>query len=219
MCEATLLDGNAELRIGSQQSCPRIHPQFSAMMVGATARTWLSACGIFSVLAFAHAEVDRAGTQFSISTSFGVVGARVIGTGETTVVALHGMSQAPAVIGEWDRVAAALGERPGYRVVLPNLHSNRRTSPRSISSDEEIEQLCRELLQSVSPRSPVILMGKSWGGGVAARCASVLPGRVRSLVLVAPAVADETTARLLTMPTLLLWAKDDGIVPYAKSQV
>ena len=185
-------------------------------MAGPLPRGWLCSCAL---ILFAHVKGDRVGRRITINTnSFGAIDAQVFGKGGTTVVALHGMYPAAVVVAEWDRVAATLGEHPGYRVVLPNLHSNKRTAPLSLSSDEETEQLCTELLTSVSPHTPVVLIGKSWGGGVAARCASTLPSRVRRLVLVAPALANETTARQLTMPTLLLWAKDDAIVPYSRSQ-
>ena len=47
---------------------------------------------------------------------------------------------------------------------------------------------------------------------LAARYAAAHPDRVSRLVLVAPAQSNATVAAGLTMPTLLLWARDDAMV-------
>ena len=67
-------------------------------------------------------------------------------------------------------------------------------------------------VEHASPSRPVALLGKSWGGALAARYAAAHPHRVSRLVLVAPAQSNATVAAGLAMPTLLLWARDDAMV-------
>lgn len=59
-----------------------------------------------------------------------------------------------------------------------------------------------------------ILMGKSWGGGVAIGLALTHPERVSHLILTAPAYqGDLATLAQLPQPVLLAWAEDDPVIP------
>ncbi|CAK9021848.1 Hypothetical protein (Fragment) [Durusdinium trenchii] len=62
-------------------------------------------------------------------------------------------------------------------------------------------------------------MGKSYGGAVAAAFASKHPQLVQKLVLACPAQAKPMVAQELTMPVLLLWAKDDWITWFSGAKV
>jgi pimeloyl-ACP methyl ester carboxylesterase len=57
------------------------------------------------------------------------------------------------------------------------------------------------------------LLGKSWGGGIALQTALDYPGRVRSLILTAPAFRDFSVLGQLQAPVLLVWAEDDPVIP------
>ena len=47
-----------------------------------------------------------------------------------------------------------------------------------LSTLEAADKLCAEIMDSVSPSAAIVLMGKSWGGAVAARVAARFPERV-----------------------------------------
>lgn len=64
-----------------------------------------------------------------------------------------------------------------------------------------------------------VLMGKSWGGGVALNLALQEPSRVNKLILTAPAWQNGTEAlQALTQPVLMAWSKDDTVIPYSYAQ-
>ena len=154
----------------------------------------------------------------SISTPLGDVSTELYNeAGTKTVIAIHGMNS--VLTGEWSTVAAHLA-RDGYRIMLPNLHSNPRTKPGIISPGD----FARVMLSlQVSAGAPVIWMGKSWGGANVATFASNHPKSVLRLVLDAPALAysdiADTCSRLNAAgsPLLLLWAEDDSVIPFANA--
>lgn len=63
-----------------------------------------------------------------------------------------------------------------------------------------------------------VLMGKSWGGGIALEFALQYPDWVSKLILTAPARRNFDPLQDLRQPVLLAWAKDDPVIPYAASQ-
>ncbi len=64
-----------------------------------------------------------------------------------------------------------------------------------------------------------VLMGKSWGGGVALNLALQEPSRVSKLILTAPAWQNGTEAlHALTQPVLMAWSMDDTVIPYSYAQ-
>ena len=68
-------------------------------------------------------------------------------------------------------------------------------------------------------KETAVLMGKSWGGGVAVRTAIAFAERINRLVLTAPALRNFEQVGLLTQPVLLAWAEDDPIIPCAMADV
>ena len=100
-----------------------------------------------------------------------------------------------AVLHEWDACAQACAEA-GFRVLLPNFHSNPRTAPGlalGVGEDDVMKILVTAI--SAHSKEPVILMGKSWGGAVAAKFAQRHPDMVRQLVLICPALSDAAVAK------------------------
>jgi pimeloyl-ACP methyl ester carboxylesterase len=63
-------------------------------------------------------------------------------------------------------------------------------------------------------KETAVLLGKSWGGGVALTAALTSPNRIKKLILTAPAFRDLDQVRQLAQPVLLVWAKDDPVIPY-----
>eukprot|EP00971_Amphidinium_carterae_P279121 5540966-Amphidinium_carterae.1 len=53
---------------------------------------------------------------------------------------------------------------------------------------------------------PLVVLGKSWGGGVATQCAASHPDRVQKLVVVAPA-AQPVDIEAVRCPVLLQWCR------------
>ncbi|CAJ1436570.1 unnamed protein product [Effrenium voratum] len=164
-----------------------------------------------SAMGGSNSSLDRAGTR-KCSTHLGEVEVQILGPEESEkplILALHGMSSADFILREWDAIASQLAGQ-GYRVALPNLHSNPKTAPKMLGGVTETDaaQLLQMLVSELSPLRPIVLMGKSWGGATAAKFAHRHPDLVEKLVLVCPASTPPLDLRL---PLLLLWAEDDWV--------
>ncbi len=65
----------------------------------------------------------------------------------------------------------------------------------------------------------VIVVGRSFGGGIALSLADHYPESVHGLVLIAPAISssqlDRINEHVRKLPTMIFWAKDDPIIPYS----
>ena len=59
-----------------------------------------------------------------------------------------------------------------------------------------------------------VLMGKSWGGGIAIHSALDRPQRVFRLILTAPAFGNLDRLSELRQPILLAWSEDDPVIPF-----
>ncbi|CAE7738863.1 yfhM [Symbiodinium sp. CCMP2456] len=166
---------------------------------------------------------QRSGSCLECSTTVGQVSIQAFGPEDGPVIlALHGLSSASFIIREWDSLAESLAES-GFRVLLPNFHSNSAAAPRLFGPTRVVPVLL-QILQSFSPERQVVLMGKSWGGAVAAEFAAAHPAVVKQLVLVCPAIRvlkgkEAEAIRELRMPLLLLWARDDWMTWFSSSQV
>ncbi|MEJ2752082.1 MAG: alpha/beta fold hydrolase [Chloroflexota bacterium] len=66
-------------------------------------------------------------------------------------------------------------------------------------------------------KEKAVLMGKSWGGGVAVKTAVSYPERISKLVLTAPALRNFDQLSQINQPVLLTWAEDDPVIPVAMS--
>ena len=64
-------------------------------------------------------------------------------------------------------------------------------------------------------KETAVLMGKSWGGGVAIKTALEYPERITSLILTAPALRNFEQLYQLQLPVLMAWAEDDPVIPIA----
>jgi pimeloyl-ACP methyl ester carboxylesterase len=59
-----------------------------------------------------------------------------------------------------------------------------------------------------------VLLGKSWGGGIALEAALQYPERISHLILTAPARRNFDPLAELSQPVLMAWAEDDDVIPY-----
>ena len=154
--------------------------------------------------------------RVQLATHLGNVDALEFGAREAPlIIAIQGRSANLDVITEWEPAARMLADA-GYRVLLPNLHSNEATKPGVVGSSD-LQQIIIAIYQRCGASSAVI-MGKSWGGGKAVEFVAAHPSMVGALVLVAPALSDLTLLEsLTTVPTTLFWARDDTVKEFALS--
>jgi pimeloyl-ACP methyl ester carboxylesterase len=66
-------------------------------------------------------------------------------------------------------------------------------------------------------KEEAVLMGKSWGGGVAVKTAVSYPERISKLVLTAPALRNFDQLSQISQQVLLTWAEDDPVIPVTMS--
>ncbi len=66
-------------------------------------------------------------------------------------------------------------------------------------------------------KETAVLMGKSWGGGVAIKAALQQPARISGLILTAPALQNFAQLHELQTPVLMAWAADDPVIPISNA--
>lgn len=114
------------------------------------------------------------------------------------VVLLHGQ---PGSGGDWDPVALLLRSRA--RVIAPDRPGYGRSGGRAVGFRENAAAVV-DLLDA-RETGPAVLVGHSWGTGVALAAAIGFPERVRALVLaspLAPGIPPGPVDRLLARPRL-----------------
>jgi len=133
--------------------------------------------------------------------------------GPRLAICVHGFNR--ALVDEWSGVASVLANS-GYRVLMPNLHSNPSTKPGAISQAE-----FASVALALANGQPAVWLGKSWGGANVASFAAAQPKAVTRVVLDAPALDARSVPELCVgmhgTPLLLLWAEDDTVVPLASA--
>ena len=153
------------------------------------------------------------GVEGKMPTPLGEVTVATYGTGPKLALAFHGA--AAGLVGEWGGIAEQLGAH-GYKVIVPNLHSNHATKP-GVMSAEDFQRVALALAGG----SPALWLGKSWGGANVAGLVAAHPKAVEKVVLDAPAAgaaaieATCTTLNASGAPLLLLWAEDDKVIPFS----
>ena len=131
----------------------------------------------------------------------------------TLVVGLHGWSQRNGWH-TWKPLIEPLAEA-GYYVVsvdMPGWGQSDSWGPAPLTMAKGVEAVLA-IIDGLGKESTV-LMGKSWGGGVALQSALAYADRVTSLILTAPAFRNIQDLKGLSQAVLLAWAKDDPVIPY-----
>lgn len=149
----------------------------------------------------------------TLETPYGRVSARGAGSPNAELVlGLHGWSQRNGWH-SWEPLMQPLADA-GYYVVSVDL-PGWGNSPAPLAGLDQTAALAviQGILNALSPERPAVLMGKSWGGGLALETALATPGRVSKLILTAPAFSGFDRLRHLRQPVLLVWAEDDPVIP------
>jgi len=154
-----------------------------------------------------------------IETEFGKVFGKTAGPVDSRppdgrlILGLHGWSQRNGWH-TWQPLMAPLAAA-GFRVVsvdMPGWGQSVPAKPGPMMGETAVACVL-QILDGLKVET-AILMGKSWGGGVAVKTAVSHPRRVSHLILTAPAARDQAQLAQLTQPVLLAWAEDDPVIPF-----
>lgn len=153
-----------------------------------------------------------------INTEYANIHAKSAGQqGDPLVLGIHGWSKRNGWQ-TWEPMLPPLAEAgfwavsvdmPGWGQSLPKI-------PEAMMNGNAV-QVVLQILDTLAVDTAV-LMGKSWGGGVALETAVQFPERVSKLILTAPARQNLDPLRELKQPVLLAWAEDDAVIPYQVAQ-
>ncbi len=154
-----------------------------------------------------------------IETEFANVHAQSAGTeGDPLVLGIHGFSQRNGWH-TWEPLMQPLADA-GFWVIsvdMPGWGQSILQKRERLMNGNAVTAVF-QILDSLNSQTAVI-MGKSWGGGIALNAALQQPGRVSKLILTAPALQGGKEAlKQLTQPVLMAWAKDDKVIPYKYAQ-
>jgi pimeloyl-ACP methyl ester carboxylesterase len=147
-----------------------------------------------------------------IETQFGTVFGKSAGRqGDPLVLGIHGYSQRNGWQ-TWQPLMAPLAEA-GYWVVSLDMPGwGQSVVQRPLDNDDYVAVIIA-ILDKLEAETAVLL-GKSWGGGIALEAALQYPERISHLILTAPARRNLDPLAELSQPVLLAWAEDDQVIPY-----
>jgi pimeloyl-ACP methyl ester carboxylesterase len=169
--------------------------------------------GFFGVLVTLMLEEVR------FSTTRGTIYGMAAGpTGGQLLLGLHGWSQRNGWH-TWQPLMAPLAEA-GCRVIsidMPGWGQSDSWGSRQLGV-AEAQAVVLAVLDGARA-TQAVLMGKSWGGGIAIATALAHPERVGRLVLTAPAFRELARLSQLRQPVLLAWAEDDAVIPYQTAEL
>lgn len=132
--------------------------------------------------------------------------------GDPLVLGIHGWSQRNGWH-TWEPMMRPLADA-GFWVVSVDMPGWGRSEPLEAEPPEEdFAGTVLGILDGLAVETAV-LMGKSWGGGVALEVALNQPARVSKLILTAPARLNLDGLAALQQPVLLAWAEDDPVIPF-----
>ena len=151
--------------------------------------------------------------EIYIPTINGQIYGRAAGDpGSPLILGLHGWSQRNGWH-TWQKFLEPLSEAGYYAVSvdMPGWGKSALWGDGPLSSREAMEAVLTilEKLEKVS----CILMGKSWGGGIALHFALTYPTHVSKLILTAPAYRHMEALDRLSQPVLIAWSEDDPVIP------
>lgn len=149
-----------------------------------------------------------------VETEFGKVFGKSAGAADgRLILGLHGWSQRNGWH-TWEPLMTPLAGA-GFRVVsvdMPGWGQSVPAKPEPMMGETAVACVL-QILDGLGAEQAV-LMGKSWGGGVAVKTAVAHSHRVSRLILSAPAVRNQAQLAHLAQPVLLAWAEDDPVIPY-----
>ncbi len=133
------------------------------------------------------------------------------------LLGIHGWSQRNGWR-TWEPLMAPLADA-GYCVVsvdMPGWGDSPALDNLPLGGSRAV-QVVVDILNGLQ-KEKAVLMGKSWGGGVAVKTAVSHPQRISGLVLTAPALRNFDQLAQITQPVLLTWSEDDPVIPVAMSE-
>jgi len=98
----------------------------------------------------------------------------------------------------------------------------------SYTVNDQVEALYHLVKNRVPNDVPLIILGRSWGGKIGLSLGTKLyledPKSLRGLILIAPYVDGQDIQNCppqlkKLVPVLLVWAEDDGLVPFSNSSL
>ena len=147
-----------------------------------------------------------------IKTAFGTVYGKSAGQrGDTLVLGIHGYSQRNGWQ-TWLPMIEPLAEAGYWVVSLDMLGWGKSVAERPLDNDDHVKVIVA-VLDNLGLETAVLL-GKSWGGGIALEVALQYPTRISKLILTAPARLNIDPLVELKQPVLMAWAEDDDVIPY-----
>ena len=149
--------------------------------------------------------------ELHLTTEFGTVYGKAAGQpGNPVVLGIHGWSQRNGWH-SWSPLLEPLAEAGFYAVAvdMPGWGQSVVTGTERVNGPAAATAILDALHAHTA-----ILMGKSWGGGVAINLALAHPERITHLILTAPAYQGDLAALArLQQSVLLAWAEDDPVIP------
>ncbi|MCA9933935.1 MAG: alpha/beta fold hydrolase [Ardenticatenaceae bacterium] len=149
-----------------------------------------------------------------IETEFGNIHAKTAGTPtDPFILGLHGWSQRNGWH-TWEPLMQPLANAGFYVVSVDMPGWGQSTAPKGQVKGSDAMSTVLQMMDKLGVETAVLL-GKSWGGGVAINLTLSHPQRIGKLALTAPAFHDVERLAQLTQPVLLAWAEDDPVIPYS----
>jgi pimeloyl-ACP methyl ester carboxylesterase len=151
--------------------------------------------------------------ELFIKTEFGTVFGKSAGRqGDPLLLGIHGYSQRNGWQ-TWEPLMPPPAEA-GYWVVSLDMPGwGQSVSQRPLQNGDFLHCVL-QVLDELGAETAVLL-GKSWGGGIALEAALQHPERISKLILTAPARMNIEPLAELQQPVLLAWAEDDQVIPYS----
>ena len=151
--------------------------------------------------------------ELLIDTSYGKVFGMSAGDPDfQLILGIHGMSQRNGWH-TWEPLLHPLAET-GYfatSVDMPGWGKSRLVNASNLSMAGAVTTAV-DIINGLH-KQPAIIMGKSWGGGVAFQVALEYPELVSKLIVTAPAYREIAKLHKLSQPVLMAWAHDDPVIP------
>ena len=133
------------------------------------------------------------------------------------LLGIHGWSQRNGWH-TWEPLIEPLAAA-GYYVVsidMPGWGKSEPWGEGTVTSTAGVEAVVQ--VMDALEKDTAVLLGKSWGGGIALKTAALHQKRITKLILTAPAFRELDLAPEIIQPVLLVWAKDDPVIPIIYSE-
>eukprot|EP01118_Nematostelium_gracile_P013242 TRINITY_DN4979_c0_g1_i1.p1 TRINITY_DN4979_c0_g1~~TRINITY_DN4979_c0_g1_i1.p1 ORF type:complete len:246 (-),score=53.61 TRINITY_DN4979_c0_g1_i1:33-770(-) len=147
---------------------------------------------------------------------------------QTSILLIHGGDRKVQNSKVWSMHESWLDRSAQYFAVdlLGHGNSTIQNEKPSYSVQEQADSLSQLIKQKIAPENNLIILGRSYGGRVGLELASLIKKesvhpKLNGLVFIAPSIDDamlkNVDSSILKLPSLFIWAEDDPIVPFQRS--